>query len=49
MAICHHCGAETHLHFKGIPICLACSYALDAKQKPIPNDVKLTLPHTIET
>jgi hypothetical protein len=41
MAICHRCGAETQLYSNGIPICLACSDAADAKSKPAQNDVQL--------
>ena len=48
MAACKRCGAETQLHSRGIPICVACSEALEAKTAltpDIPNEVHLGLPH----
>src|SRR5437660_534085 len=31
MAKCRHCGAETELHYSGVPICLGCAEAVEAK------------------
>jgi hypothetical protein len=48
MADCKRCGAETQLHSHGIPICVACSEALEVKTAltpDIPNEVHLGLPH----
>jgi hypothetical protein len=47
MAACKRCGAETQLHSRGIPICGACSEALEAKTTlppDIPNEAHLGLP-----
>jgi hypothetical protein len=45
MATCYRCGAPTQAHDIELPICSACSDALETKPKPIPNDVQLGLPH----
>jgi len=34
MAQCAYCKAETYLYDGGVPICLQCSAAQDAKRKP---------------
>lgn len=34
MAECAYCKAETELHNNGVPICLKCSVAQEAKRKP---------------
>ena len=34
MAACAYCGAETELYENGVPICLKCSDAREAKRKP---------------
>jgi len=41
MAECQRCGAEARVFFNGAPMCDACWDALNAKPKPIPNDVQL--------
>jgi hypothetical protein len=45
MANCYRCGAPTQTSNIELPICVACSEALDTNPKPIPNDVQLGLPH----
>jgi hypothetical protein len=45
MSTCYRCGAPTETHKMELPICLACSNALDTKPKLISNDVQLSLPH----
>lgn len=45
MANCYRCGAPTETHNIELPICSACSNALNTQPKPISNDVQLSLPH----
>jgi hypothetical protein len=45
IANCYRCGALTETHNIELPICPACSNALETKPKFIPNDVHLGLPH----
>jgi hypothetical protein len=40
MAKCAKCGAETELFDRGVPICTACSDAMEAKRNP-PSDGKV--------
>jgi hypothetical protein len=47
MATCKRCGTETQLHSHGMPICVACSNASEAKAAPlydIPNELYLLSP-----
>jgi hypothetical protein len=37
MAKCIKCGADTQLFDRGVPICLACSDAMEAKRNPSPD------------
>jgi hypothetical protein len=45
METCYRCGAPTQTRSIELPICPACSDALDTTPKPIPNDVQPGLPH----
>jgi len=45
MANCYRCGAPTETHNIELPICPACSNALNTQRKPTSNDVQLSLPH----
>ena len=45
MGTCYRCGAPTQTRNIELPICPACSEALDTIPKPILNDVQLGLPH----
>ena len=41
MAACAYCGAETELYESGVPICLKCSDAREAKRKPPATDQQI--------
>jgi hypothetical protein len=43
MAKCRHCGAETELHYSGVPICLGCAEAPEKKpNRPAQVNAELT-------
>ena len=41
MADCAYCGAETELYESGLPICLKCSDAREARRKPPATDQQI--------
>ena len=47
MAICVNFGADTWLHVKGVPICIACLEETDKERKPIEDESAVPNPNTI--